>query len=96
MLAGYQDSIVQSIPGILIPNAGVYVNWDIQNLSVTIEQIAEDTDKSIMPQETSLDSLAWIAFDNSVSLDFLQVKTRRGMYSGHTMCCPYISTSVEV
>lgn len=51
MLAGYNDSIGQSIFSILIPSAGVYFNRDmIRNLSAIIGQIAKEMAKAISAQ----------------------------------------------
>ena len=72
ILAGYQDTWWESLLGISICSAVVYVSREmIRNLSVTIGQIAEDTAKSIAAQQTALNSFAQVVFDNKVALDFL-------------------------
>lgn len=51
----------QSLFGILVPSAGVYVNRDtLRNLSATIGQMVEETARSTAAQQKSLDSLAQV------------------------------------
>ena len=86
----------QSLFGILVPSAGVYVNRDmLRNLSATIGQMVEETAKSTAAQQKSLDSLAQVVLDNRIALDLLLPKQGGVCAIGHT-CYTYVSTSGEV
>lgn len=68
MLAGYDDSIRQSIFSILVPSSGVYINGDMtRNLSATIGQITEEMAKTMADQQKSPHFSAWVVFDNHVN-----------------------------
>lgn len=97
ILAGYQGTWWQNLWGILVPSAGVYVNWDRhRNLPATIGQMAKETAKSIAAQQTPLNSLAHVALGSKIALHFLMAKKGGVSTVAHTVRCTYINNSGEV
>ncbi|XP_043303471.1 LOW QUALITY PROTEIN: syncytin-2-like [Cervus elaphus] len=97
ILAVYEKNIGQSSFGNLTPTARVYVNRDtIHNLSATIGQIAEDTDKSTVAQHISLNSLTRVFPGNRIVHDFLLAEQGGVCVMVNNTCCTYINTSGEV
>ena len=97
ILAVYEDNIGQSSFGNLTPTARIYVNRNtIHNLSATIGQIAENTDKSTAAQHISLNSLTRVFPGNRIVHDFLLAEQGGMCVMANNTCCTYINTSGEV
>ena len=90
---GILDGDVYFFGYTLLPWWGVTAHQHVlQNLSVTLTTIANNTTNSLTNLQKSLDSLAKVAFDNCLALVYLLAK--QGV--ANLSCCTYINTSSQV
>ena len=81
----------------LLPWWGVAAHQHVlQNLSVTLTTIANNTTYSLTNLQKSLDSLAKVLFDNHLALVYQLAEQGGLMAVANISCCTYISTSSQV
>lgn len=67
----------------------------IRNLSLILESIVESAAKAIAAQKRSLASLAKVALDNRIALDYLLAGQGGACAVANATCCPGINTPGE-